>query len=227
MSFGIYKQGQGYWVRVLTAAFIAVITLGAAGWMAGQTARFESRLPRTTFALFVEDADGKANPGERVSLIAPPEAPGATPKVLGSARISSYDAPNAELRVNDVKLDLPDTDATMAAAVTAPGFTADVTRARGVPPIEPRLLMGIVVGIVLLLGAGIAYYFTAVRTGTVDFFIATDMEMKKVHWSTWKEIKGSTAVVIVACVLIAGFLHSIDTIFSALFRAIGLLVDAG
>jgi preprotein translocase SecE subunit len=96
-----------------------------------------------------------------------------------------------------------------------------------VPPIEPRLLMGIVVGIVLLLGAGIAYYFTAVRTGTVDFFIATDMEMKKVHWSTWKEVKGSTAVVIVACVLIASFLYSIDTVFSALFRAIGLLVDAG
>ena len=44
MSLGIYKQGQGYWVRVLTAALIAVVTLGGAGWMAGQTARFEAQL---------------------------------------------------------------------------------------------------------------------------------------------------------------------------------------
>jgi len=226
MSLGIYKQGQGYWVRVLTAAFIAVITLGAAGWMAGQTARFEANLTRTTYSLAIGTPDGSLAVGDRVTLLARPETSGSPPRVLGDARVASYDAANTELRINDIKIAAADEDASMATSVRGSAFEAAVRNTVGVPPIEPRLLMGLVVGLVLLIGAIIAYYLTAVRTGMVDFLISTDMEMKKVHWSSWKEIKGSTAVVILACVLIAGFLYTVDYSISALFRAIGIL-DAG
>jgi len=226
MSLGIYKQGQGYWVRVLTAAFIAVITLGAAGWMAGQTARFEANLKRTTYSLAIGTPDGSVAVGDRLTLLARPETSGSAPRVLGDARVAGYDAANTELRINDIKIAAADEDASMATSVRGSGFEAAVRNTTGVPPIEPRLLMGLVVSLVLLIGAMIAYYLTAVRTGMVDFLIATDMEMKKVHWSSWKEIKGSTAVVILACVLIAGFLYSVDYSISALFRAIGIL-DAG
>lgn len=227
MSLGIYKQGQGYWVRVLTAALIAVVTLGAAGWMAGQTSRFEANLPRKTFALFLDKPTGSLAPGEQVTLVAKPELPGAEPKAIGTAQVASYDSANFELRVNNAKMEMAELDPTGAATVKTAAFSAAVTTARGVPPIEPRLLIGIVVGIVLLIGSGLAYYFAGVRQGAVDFLISTDMEMKKVHWSSWKEIRGSTAVVIGACVLIAGFLFGIDLVFQWFFRLIGILVDAG
>lgn len=227
MSLGIYKQGQGYWVRVLTAALIAVATLGAAGWMAGQASRFEANLPRSTFALILDKPTGTVAPGEQVTLVAKPELPGAEPKTIGTAQVASYDTANFELRVNNAKMDIAELDPTSAATIKTAAFSASISTARGVPPIEPRLLIGLVVGIVLLLGSGIAYYFAGVRQGAVDFLIATDMEMKKVHWSTRKEIIGSTWVVIGACVLIAGFLFGIDLVFQWFFRLIGILVDAG
>lgn len=228
MSLGIYKQGQGYWVRVLTAALIAVVTLGGAGWMAGQTARFEAQLPRSTYAIKLKSPNGTVAPGERVTLVGKPEAEGLVPKDLGTARIAAYDAANAELSINDVQIDVADADASMAGSVRTATFTSAVDgTARGVPPIEPRLLVGLVVCAVLLLGSIVAYWVAAVKPGTVDFLISTDMEMKKVNWSSWKEIKGSTAVVIGACVLIAGFLYGIDYTISYLFRAIGILVNAG
>jgi preprotein translocase SecE subunit len=227
MSLGIYKQGQGYWVRVLTAALIAVLTLGAAGWMADQTSRFEANLPRSTFAFILDRTSGAITPGETVTLVAKPELPGAEAKQIGTARVASYDAANEELRITDASITVAELDPTSAATIKTANFAAGIRTARGVPPIEPRLLIGIVVGIVLLLGSGLAYYFAGVRQGAVDFLIATDMEMKKVHWSSWKEIRGSTAVVIFACVIIAGFLFSIDLIFQWFFRFIGILVDAG
>ncbi len=227
MSLGIYKQGQGYWVRVLTAAMIAVITLGGAGWVAGQTARFEANLPRTTFALALGTPEGTIAPGQEVTLVARAESASAAPRELGTARVAGYDAANTELHINNITISLADSDASMATGVRAGGFSAPVKSSVGVPPIEPRLLIGLVVGAVLILGAGIAYYLTGVRPGMVDFLISTDMEMKKVNWSSRKEILGSTWVVIGACVLIAGFLHGIDQGISWFFRAIGVLVNAG
>ena len=58
---------------------------------------------------------------------------------------------------------------------------------------------------------------------TTDFLIATDGEMRKVHWSTRKEIQGSTIVVIVATFLIAAFLYAFDSLFSTIFRSIDVL----
>ena len=227
MSFGIYKLGQGYWVRVLTASLLAVVALGAAQWAAGQTARFESNLPRSTFALALGDPEGTVAVNDRVTLVAKPEAAGATAKELGTARVSSYDAANGELRVDDVKIEATDADPSMASTVRKVGFEAPVKVVTGVPPIEPQLLIGLVVSVVLLLGAGFAYFLTAVKPGAVDFLIATDMEMKKVNWTSRKEIIGSTWVVIGACVLIAGFLYGMDRLIAGLFQWMGLLVNAG
>ena len=56
-----------------------------------------------------------------------------------------------------------------------------------------------------------------------DFMIATEGEMKKVSWSTRKEIITSTKVVIVTVFLMAAILASIDLGFSWLFHKIGIL----
>jgi preprotein translocase SecE subunit len=47
--------------------------------------------------------------------------------------------------------------------------------------------------------------------------------MKKVNWSTRKEIVGSTVVVICLAAGIAGFCKAVDLIFFWLFRAIHVL----
>ena len=53
--------------------------------------------------------------------------------------------------------------------------------------------------------------------------IATDMEMKKVNWSTRKDIIASTYVVIGAAFLIAALIFGVDIFLKELFERIGVL----
>jgi preprotein translocase subunit SecE len=55
------------------------------------------------------------------------------------------------------------------------------------------------------------------RPRSADFLIATEGEMKKVSWSSRKEIVGSTKVVIVFSFLMAAILFGVDLIFKQLF----------
>jgi preprotein translocase SecE subunit len=58
---------------------------------------------------------------------------------------------------------------------------------------------------------------------SVDFLVATDSEMKKVNWTSRKELIGSTKVVVVFMFLIAFLLFGIDIFFSYFFYFIGVL----
>lgn len=57
----------------------------------------------------------------------------------------------------------------------------------------------------------------------VDFLIATESEMKKVNWTSRKDLFGSTKVVIVFMFLIAAILFVIDIAFGYLFYLIKVL----
>lgn len=57
----------------------------------------------------------------------------------------------------------------------------------------------------------------------VDFLIATDSEMKKVNWTTRKELIGSTKVVIIFVILISLFLFLLDVLFGYFFQLIRVL----
>ena len=70
----------------------------------------------------------------------------------------------------------------------------------------------------------LAFWLAGRREKTVDFLIATDFEMKKVNWSTPKEVIGATWVVIGAAVLISASLFVFDLTFRAFFKFIGILV---
>lgn len=61
------------------------------------------------------------------------------------------------------------------------------------------------------------------KASNADFLIATDSEMKKVNWTSRKDLIGSTKVVIVFMFLIALILFFIDIIFSYFFYLIGVL----
>jgi preprotein translocase SecE subunit len=51
----------------------------------------------------------------------------------------------------------------------------------------------------------------------VDFLIATDSEMKKVNWTSRKELIGSTRIVIIFMFLVSFFLFAVDTEFGQAF----------
>jgi preprotein translocase SecE subunit len=57
----------------------------------------------------------------------------------------------------------------------------------------------------------------------VDFMIATEGEMKKVNWSTRREVMGATRVVIVTLLALGTVLFMVDLIFMAFFETIGVL----
>ena len=56
-----------------------------------------------------------------------------------------------------------------------------------------------------------------------DFMIATEGEMKKVSWSTKKEIISSTVVVVITVAMMAILLGVVDVTFSWFFTKIGVL----
>jgi preprotein translocase SecE subunit len=80
-------------------------------------------------------------------------------------------------------------------------------------------------GIVLALFVGVSAltYWIMNRPGNVDFLIATDSEMKKVNWTSRRELIGSTKVVIVFMLVIAAFLFIVDLIFHYLFFFMNVL----
>jgi preprotein translocase SecE subunit len=64
-----------------------------------------------------------------------------------------------------------------------------------------------------------AFWFTN-KPRTVDFLVATDSEMKKVNWTTRKELIGSTKIVILFMFMIATYLFTCDLVFGGFFKLI-------
>ena len=89
--------------------------------------------------------------------------------------------------------------------------------------IEPVFIQAGVSIIVLVTGGLIGYQQIGRKPKHVDFMIATEGEMRKVNWSTRREIVGSTILVILLTLYIAIFCQIADLGFSAFFRWFGVL----
>ena len=77
---------------------------------------------------------------------------------------------------------------------------------------------------VVLVGALAGLMFWVVnRPSSADFMIATESEMKKVSWSSRKEVVGSTKVVIVTTFILAIILFGVDFLFTLIFHGMGIL----
>ena len=86
---------------------------------------------------------------------------------------------------------------------------------------RPQLAIGIAVAF-FAVGAFFAWRMMN-KPQNADFLIATDSEMKKVNWTSRKELIGSTKVVIVFMFMIAFFLFAIDIVFGYFFYMINVL----
>ncbi|MCL4199695.1 MAG: preprotein translocase subunit SecE [Phycisphaerales bacterium] len=75
----------------------------------------------------------------------------------------------------------------------------------------------------MIIVAALIFWVFGTSRRAVEFFIATEGELKKVNWSTRREIMGSTWVVVIVAVAIAATLFIVDIFFKELFSAIGIL----
>lgn len=133
MAIGIYKQGQGYWTRLMSAIGLGLLVFMGGAWLSRQV--------------------------ETVSLF-------------------------------------------------------------GLEPVFTQALAFVIVALVF---GSLGYKYLARYPRSVDFLIATEGEMKKVNWSSKKEIMGSTWVVIGFAVLIAILCFLLDLAFQGIFKWAGVL----
>ena len=82
------------------------------------------------------------------------------------------------------------------------------------------LYMAFGIPVLLVVGLGLLMFWIVNRPSSADFLIATESEMKKVSWSSRKEIVGSTKVVIVTTVILSAILFGVDSLFVVLFKAL-------
>jgi preprotein translocase subunit SecE len=90
----------------------------------------------------------------------------------------------------------------------------------GTANVTPYVQFG--VPVIVLAALGVVMFLVVNRPKSADFLIATENEMKKVSWSSRKEVFGSTKVVIVTTFLLAAILFLVDFVFATLFQKIGV-----
>lgn len=92
---------------------------------------------------------------------------------------------------------------------------------------EPVYTQAITFLIVFSIFGSIGYHLIGRKREFVDFLIAVEGEMKKVNWSSRKEIMGSTYIVISMTVFIALCCFVLDLIFARISALAGILEYAG
>lgn len=96
---------------------------------------------------------------------------------------------------------------------------------RYMPVVTPWKSHGLALGIAtgFFLAIALLIWWLTNKPANADFLIATDGEMKKVNWTSRRELIGSTKVVILFMFLIALFLFVADQLFWILFYLLGVL----
>ena len=226
MALGIYKPGQGYWVRVMTCVIIGALTVAGAMWAWGQAEAI--RLPAAAHSVALRAMTGTVNVGDQVEYVRPGDDAAGTPEAYGTAVVTAVT--NATARAATVRLGAFSSHEvrdglTQATRLRSPSgdFDAQVASGSELPPFPRVYLQAGAAGLILVAGFIAAYWAAGFGAKPNEFLIATDGEMKKVNWSTWREIRGSTIVVIVAAFMIAGILYGVDQVFAYIFRSVGVL----
>jgi len=83
-----------------------------------------------------------------------------------------------------------------------------------------NLVIQTVVPVAVFVGLGVLVYWLLNKPSVADFLVAAEGELKKVSWSSRKEIAVSTLVVIVVVVAMAILLGMTDLLFTMVFDAL-------
>lgn len=91
-------------------------------------------------------------------------------------------------------------------------------------PLGDDLVLRTLIPVALLAVSGwLIFWLVFQKHGPIDFMIATEGEMKKVNWSSRKEVLGATKVVIFTVLAIGFLLFIVDTLFMLAFSGMGVL----
>lgn len=238
MARGVYKPGQGYWVRTMSAVFIGALVLAAAAWAYAEAAVFEDALPVEKWSMTTRPTPAEPPEiGSTVRLTTPAPETG-DPMEIGRHEVLSVE-PGAQRGVylfelspnrdepTEVRVDGRESTITAIEArrIVLPGgaFSAELSQRIRIESIPVAYVQAGVAMAIILAGTAALYWFVGISRRSVEFLIATDGEMRKVNWSTRREVIGSTQVVIVAAFLIAGILFVVDIGFGSFFRWVGVL----
>ena len=209
--FIIHKSGQGYWTRLMSLIGGGALSAAGAMWAWSKLSAVE--IPVRAWNFTFSDATGTTPPaGARIDVL------GRNGEVIDSGIVDV---------ASDSSLSLTGLDGDFGEDVTAlatdSGFRAPVDPPQIERLFQQEYLQGGVAAVILLIGLAIVYYFCYANRRSSEFMIATEGEMKKVNWSTRREIFGSTWVVIVISLIIAAVLFFADFIFSQFFTWIRVL----
>lgn len=221
-----YKSGQGFWVRWMTAALSGLLVAAGAGWLWQQLAIVS--LPTPTWRMTVRDAGRDIQSGQQIELMTKGAQEGDFVRI-GTATAENWEVLSKtqhQLIVGKVAMEgtqsPSDTQGIRDASKPDRVLALD-GKAGGIPIFQRVYLQAGGAGLFLIGGAMVIYWLVGLKPRTVDFLVATDAEMKKVNWSTRREITMQTYVVIVAFFLIAAVIFSIDTIFQYVFRLLHVI----
>lgn len=139
-------------------------------------------------------------------------------------------AAHAEPSVSPLKLHKPGQGAVVrwstgaAAGVISLAFAGFVFEQLGRYTFAQSLAVRYTVPAVLLVALGAwVFHLVGRHRAIVDFLIATEGEMKKVNWSSRKDVFGATRVVIFTVMALGLILFIVDYLFIQFFEAIGVL----
>ncbi|HVZ93544.1 MAG TPA: preprotein translocase subunit SecE [Phycisphaerales bacterium] len=107
------------------------------------------------------------------------------------------------------------------------GVTFGTKRQDGTYALDPQYIQFSVAAVIIIAGAILVYWLVYHKPRTSEFLISAEGEMKKVNWSTPREIMGSTWVVMGISLLLVIALLVVDLAFSRFFHWIKVLQITG
>ena len=220
----IYKPDQGYWTRLLSALGFGALVAWGAMYVFEQLGTVD--VPEIGHRLVLDPPIAELGPGDSVELF----MDGVDGSVGTASIVTVEDEGAAVMADSFIFGDLGDGPspsvfniATLAPAGQGVFAGSEIAERRSIDAYPQIYLQcGVAIG-VSVLGALVLLYLCYANRKTVEFLIATEGEMKKVNWSSRREVLGSTWVVIAISLIIAVILLIADIAFSSFFRSIDLL----
>lgn len=226
-GIGLYKSGQGYWVRMLTASCIFLLGVAGAAWVWGQIGIIKP--PVIAYSVVLSDLVGAPKDGDQLKVVSADQKDPTTgePVIVATTKIGHVSTGQSGKTVitlpADAGFDSVALRGSSVAGTGTPAFAGKITAVDGVAKFDIKWVQTAGSIAMIVLGMGLAYLLAGTRPSSVDFLVSTGGEMKKVNWSNRKSIQDSTIMVIGACFIIAGFLFIIDVIFQKLFSILDII----
>jgi preprotein translocase SecE subunit len=238
-SLALFKPGQGYWTRVLSGIGFAVLVLSGVAFIWTQLELIGTQGSRkaptsAVVAALAKWGDANAQPGLKaisdLQLSATPAGPIVVIKD-NTQKGKAYSVPLAQFTaIFDPLIAQPAQGAKLeplsprdAVGVNLIPREASVSVKYESFAARNRIYIQSIVSAILVLSLGFAGYLVMNRPDIVDFFIATEGEMRKVNWPSKQELIGATWLVICGTIFMAVGIMVVDFGFLWFFQKIDVI----